>query len=108
MEKCINISVLCDSFAFANRIQDLLLEKKLIAGCQISKVNSKYWWKGKLEDITEYKLDLKTRISLYKKIYEEIRSIHDYEVFELNYYEINGNKKFLEWINEETKNITKI
>lgn len=108
MEKCINISVLCDSNAFASRIQDLLLEKKLIAGCQISKVNSKYWWKGQLEDITEYKLDLKTRISLYQKIYEEIRSIHDYEVFELSYYEIGGNKEFLEWINNETSDIIKI
>ncbi len=108
MEKCINISVLCDSNAFASRIQDLLLEKKLIAGCQISKVNSKYWWNGQLEDITEYKLDLKTRISLYQKIYEEIRSIHDYEVFELSYYEIGGNKEFLEWINNETSDIIKI
>lgn len=108
MEKCINISVLCDSNAFASRIQDLLLEKKLIAGCQISKVNSKYWWNGQLEDITEYKLDLKTRISLYQKIYEEIRSIHDYEVFELSYFEIGGNKEFLEWINNETSDIIKI
>ena len=108
MEKCINISVLCDSNAFASRIQDLLLEKKLIAGCQISKVNSKYWWNGQLEDVTEYKLDLKTRISLYQKIYEEIRSIHDYEVFELSYYEIGGNKEFLEWINNETSDIIKI
>ena len=108
MEKCINISVLCDSNAFASRIQDLLLEKKLISGCQISKVNSKYWWNGQLEDITEYKLDLKTRISLYQKIYEEIRSIHDYEVFELSYYEIGGNKEFLEWINNETSDIIKI
>ena len=108
MEKCINISVLCDSNAFASRIQDLLLEKKIIAGCQISKVNSKYWWNGQLEDITEYKLDLKTRISLYQKIYEEIRSIHDYEVFELSYYEIGGNKEFLEWINNETSDIIKI
>ena len=85
-----------------------ILEKKLIAGCQISKVNSKYWWNGQLEDITEYKLDLKTRISLYQKIYEEIRSIHDYEVFELSYYEIGGNKECLEWINNETSDIIKI
>lgn len=38
------ITTLCDKYEIAERIQNRLLEKRLIAGCQISERKSKYWW----------------------------------------------------------------
>ncbi|MFI3307096.1 MAG: divalent cation tolerance protein CutA [Mycoplasmatota bacterium] len=47
-------------------------------------------------------MDFRTNLSLYKKIEDEILKIHDYDVCEISYYEILGNTKFLNWIEQET------
>ena len=104
MNKYIMVTTLCDKEEIANKIQELLLNKKLIVGCQISEVESKYWWNGELETAHEYHLEMRTKESLYKEIENEIKQIHDYEVCEISYYEIKGaSKEFLDWIEEETK-----
>ena len=50
MDKYIIVTTLCDKEEIANKIIDILLEKKLVAGSQLSKVYSKYWWNNKLEE----------------------------------------------------------
>lgn len=44
MDKYIIITTLIDKIEIANKIIDTLLEKRLVAGTQISRVHSKYWW----------------------------------------------------------------
>jgi periplasmic divalent cation tolerance protein len=101
MDKYIVITTLCDKEEIAIDIYDKLLNKKLIAGCQISLVDSKYWWNGELEEAKEYHLEMRSKKSLYSEIEQEIKKIHDYDVFEISYYEIqDGNKAFLDWIDE--------
>ena len=78
---------------------NILLDKKLVAGTQISKVHSKYWWNNELEECDEYKLEFRTKESLFGKIETEIKKIHNYEVAEISYIEIkDGSKAFLNWI----------
>ena len=48
MDKYIIITTLCDKEELANKITDILLEKRLVAGSQLSKVRSKYWWNNEL------------------------------------------------------------
>lgn len=104
MEKYIIVTTLCDKQEIANRIINVLLEKKLIAGSQITEVKSKYWWNKKLEETNEFKIEFRTKESLFDKIEFEIRKIHDYDVAEISYTEIKGaNKEFLEWIDKNTK-----
>ena len=104
MNKYIVVTTLCDKKEIANKIIDTLLEKRLVAGAQISKVYSKYWWNNKLEECDEYKLEFRTKESLYNEIENEIKKIHDYKVAEISYYKINSiNKDFLDWIDKETK-----
>ena len=99
MDKYIIVTTLCNKEALANKIIDILLEKKLVAGAQISKVHSKYWWNNKLEECDEYKLEFRTKESLFGKIETEIKKIHNYEVAEISYIEIkDGSKAFLNWI----------
>jgi uncharacterized protein involved in tolerance to divalent cations len=44
MGKHIIVTTVCDKEEIANKIINVLLEKKLAAGSQVSKVHSKYWW----------------------------------------------------------------
>ena len=101
MNKFIIINTLCDKKETAEKIQNTLLEKKLIAGCQISERKSKYWWNNKLEECDEYKLEFRTKETIFNEIENEIKQIHDYEVAEISYYEIkNASKEFFDWIDK--------
>ena len=102
--KYIIVTTLCDKEEIANKIVNILLEKKLVAGSQISKVHSKYWWNNKLEECDEFKLEFRTKNSLFNEIEKEIRNIHDYEVAEISFCEIeSANQEFFNWIDENVK-----
>ena len=104
MDKYIIVTTLCNKEEIANKIIDTLFLKKLVSGSQISKVHSKYWWNNKLEECDEYKVEFRTKESLFSKIENEIKKIHDYEVAEISYTEVkNGNKEFFNWISENLK-----
>ncbi len=53
MNKYIIVTTLCNKEEIANKIINTLLEKRLVAGTQISKVHSKYWWNNNLEECIE-------------------------------------------------------
>ena len=102
--KYIIVTTLCNKEEIANKIVNTLLKKKLVAGSQVSKVYSKYWWNGVLEDSDEYKIEFRTKSILFDEIKSEIEKIHDYEIFEISYNEIvNANDEFLKWIDGNTK-----
>lgn len=104
MNKYIIVTTLCNKEEIANTIIDTLLQKKLVVGSQISKVYSKYWWNNQLEECDEYKLEFRTKESLFNEIKDEINKISDYEVAEISSYEItSANKEFLKWIDDNTK-----
>lgn len=104
MDKYIVVTTLCNNIKTANKIIETLLEKRLVAGSQICKVDSKYWWNNKLEESEEYKIEFRTKESLFIEIENEVEKIHDYDVFEISCYEIkSNNKEFLNWIDNETK-----
>lgn len=109
MNKYIIVTTLCNKEEIANKIINTLLEKRLVAGSQIAKVNSKYWWENKLEECNEYKLEFRTKANLFTEIENEIKKIHDYEVAEISYYEIhNASEDFLNWIDENVKKVVSI
>ena len=104
MDKYIIITTLCNKEEIANKIIDTLLEKRLVSGCQVTKVHSKYWWNNKLEECDEYKLKFRTKESKFSEIKNEIKKIHNYEVAEISSFEIkNANKEFLNWMDENIK-----
>ena len=104
MDKYIIVTTLCNKEALANNIINTLLEKKLVAGAQISKVHSKYWWNNELEECDEYKLEFRTKESLFGKIETEIKKMHDYKTAEISCIEItNANSQFINWIDNQVK-----
>lgn len=103
MNKYIVVTTFCDKEDISNKIVNTLLEKRLAAGSQVSKVHSKYWWNSKLEECDEFKMEFRTKDSLFEKIEDEIKKIHDYEVAEISCYEINNaSKEIIQWIEENT------
>ena len=104
MDKYIIVTTLYDKKKIANKIIDILIEKKLVAGSQMTKVNSKYWWNNELEECDEYKLEFRTKESKFSIIESEIKKIHNYEVAEISYCEIkNASKEFLDWVDKNIK-----
>ena len=104
MDKYIIVTTLCNKEQIANKIIDVLLEKRLVAGSQLSKVHSKYWWNNELEQCDEYKLEFRTKESLFTEIESEIKKIHDYKTAEISCIEItNANSQFINWIDNQVK-----
>ena len=103
MERYIIVTTLCKDKRIAETICDNLLNKHLVAGCQVSKVDSKYWWNGRLELAHEYKLEFRTVESFFDLIKDEITEVHDYEVPEISAIEFrDANDEFMSWISENT------
>lgn len=102
IDKYIIVTTLCDNEKVKDEIIDNLLEKHLVAGSQTTKVHSKYYWHGRLEETNEYKIEFRTKEKYFDKIKEEILKYHDYELPEISYIEMKGTKEILKWIDDET------
>lgn len=102
-EYCI-ITTLCNKEEIANKIINRLLKEKLVAGAQISKVKSKYWWNNKLEEADELKLEFRTKSKNIELVRDEIKSIHDYEVAEISVkYILIPDLEFKNWIDNNVE-----
>lgn len=94
-----------DNKSEINKIAKELLDKKLVTSCHIIESESSWNWNNERENSKEYLLQMKTKKKCLKKIYEIIKSIHSYECFEFEVYNITSiNEDYLSWIDEEIKN----
>ena len=92
-----------DNLDEAKQVISKLLDKKLVASCQMVESNSKWNWKQEQEESKEYLVFTKTKKSLQEKIYNVIKEIHSYDCFEFAVFELNScNQDYLNWIEEET------
>jgi periplasmic divalent cation tolerance protein len=87
----------------AHKIADLLLKKRKAACVNIvPKVDSSFWWQGKLDSAQESLLIIKTKASLLPEIVELVKAAHSYEVPEIIALPIiGGNEDYLKWIDDE-------
>lgn len=100
-DKFVIIFVTCASKKEAEKIVDALLAKRLVAcGNIVSGVDSKFWWKGKIDSAKETLLILKTTASKFNAVEKEARRLHSYDVPEIIALPIvAGSKEYLSWIN---------
>ena len=102
MKYCM-IETAFDNKEEAEKTIKTLLEKKLVASCQIVESESKWNWKKEYEESKEYLVFMKTKKSLQEKIFKIIREIHSYDCFEFAVFDLNScNKDYLNWIEGET------
>jgi len=86
----------------AKRIAAHLLSKHLIACANIVPINSMYYWQDKLCDEKEFVLLGKTLPSRYKEIKKEVESIHPYKTPCIMKISVSSNRKYFEWVQQET------
>jgi len=84
----------------AVKIAKRLLDEKLAACVNIvDKVESFFWWKGKIDNARECLLIIKSRKAKLNKIIKCVRSLHSYDVPEIIALPIEGGyPAYLEWI----------
>jgi len=98
------VFITTSSYEEARKIADaLVVQKKAACVNIVPKVNSLFRWKGKIEDVEESLMVVKTRAELFPDIVSTVKSIHSYEVPEIIALPIvEGNADYLAWLKEET------
>ncbi len=82
-----------DNIEEAKEVINELINKKLVASCQMVESISKWNWQQKMESAKEYLVFMKTKKNLQES----------YECFEFAVFDLNScNQNYLNWINEET------
>lgn len=89
----------------ARGIAKALLNKRLAACVNIlDKVESLFWWQGKIDSAFEVMLIVKSRREKIPKIIKMVKSLHSYSVPEIIALPVSaGFKPYLEWINESIR-----
>jgi periplasmic divalent cation tolerance protein len=67
----------------------------------VPRIESHYWWRGKIESETEVLLVLKTRKSNLAALEKQILARHPYDTPEFLVLPLNaGTKRYLDWLNQ--------
>jgi periplasmic divalent cation tolerance protein len=84
----------------AHKIAELLVNGRKAACVNIvPRVDSLFWWKGKLDSARESLLLVKTKASLLPAIISLVKEIHSYEVPEIIALPIiAGSEDYLKWL----------
>ena len=84
----------------AEKIACHLLDEKLIACANIlGPVSSLFWWAGKIDRAEERILLMKSRLTLFEKLSEKVKSLHSYEVPEILALPIvKGSQDYMKWL----------
>lgn len=85
------------------KIANELVQNKIAACVNITKISSIYSWQGKIENASEYLALFKTTQKNKKSLKEKIKASHPYDVPEIAEIEITSiNKSYLKWLVEST------
>jgi periplasmic divalent cation tolerance protein len=85
----------------ARRLARSLVEARLAACAQISRIESVYAWKGAIESGKEYRVLLKTTEESYPAIERAIRDLHSYELPAIHAFAFEHvYPAYAEWIAE--------
>lgn len=86
----------------ARKIWDLLLEKKLIACYNMFPVTAAFWWENKIDTWWEVVTLIKTKKTNWEIVKKEIEENHSYDIPCIMKFEVESNKEFEDWIENET------
>ncbi|MEK6908230.1 MAG: divalent-cation tolerance protein CutA [Thermoproteota archaeon] len=85
------------------KIANELVQNKIAACVNITKISSIYSWQGKIENASEYLALFKTTQKNKKSLKEKIKASHPYDIPEIAEINITSiNKSYLKWLVEST------
>jgi periplasmic divalent cation tolerance protein len=84
----------------AHKIAESLVNRRKAACVNIvPRVDSLFWWEGKLDSARESLLIVKTKASLFPEMVELVKRVHSYEVPEIIALPIIvGSEDYLTWL----------
>lgn len=99
-DQAIIVFITAGSVDEANRLADMLVDKRLAACVQIMReMNSVFRWQGKVETQREVLLIAKTLSSKFAEIEREVVKLHSYETPEIVAIPLSaGSGPYLEWL----------
>ncbi len=105
MSDFIQVSTTAPSKEEADRIAQILVERRLAACVQVAgPIESCYRWKGALERSAEWLCLVKTTRGKYAAVEAAILANHAYEVPEIIAFPIEtGSEAYLAWLRTETE-----
>jgi len=87
----------------ARQLANAMVEAKLAACAQISKIDGVYAWKGSIERGKEYRVLFKTTEARYEQMERAIRSLHSYELPAIHAHAMaHISVPYAGWIEENT------
>lgn len=103
MSEFIQVLISATAKEEADKISDSLVKKRLIAGSLITKGPSRYWWQGKIVEKEYYNIQAFSLIKNKDKIIKEVKANHSDKCPIIAFFDMDGNKEFLEWVRESVK-----
>jgi periplasmic divalent cation tolerance protein len=99
------VFITCAHKKEARAIARALVKDKLAACVNIiDKIESLFWWQGKLESSKEILLMVKSKKQKFNKIVKLVKSLHSYQVPEIIALPIvTGFRPYLKWIDESLR-----
>ena len=88
----------------AKKIAKLLLKKKLAACVSLKDINSIYEWEGKIEEVNEVEITIKSKPNLKKTLIVFLQEAISYDVPQIIFKRFNSEKKYINWINKSCSN----
>jgi len=82
----------------ASQIARELVSGRLAACVNMFPVSSIYRWKEKIEEDSEIAIFVKTDYSRFEEITRLIKSLHTYEMPAIEFWGIEGEREYLDWI----------
>ncbi len=99
------VFVTASSEAEARKIADLLLDRRKAACINIvPRVDSSFWWQGKLDSAQESLLIIKTKEPQLSEVIKLVKEAHSYKIPEVIALPIiGGNDDYLKWLADEVR-----
>lgn len=98
------ITTTTDDKTKAQEIANALITQKIAACVQIDTIQSTYTREKQLQNITEYRLSIKTKETLYDEVAVTIRTLHNYQTPEIIATIIRYiSEDYAQWIDKNIK-----
>ncbi|MEK6984058.1 MAG: divalent-cation tolerance protein CutA [Nanoarchaeota archaeon] len=97
------VYITCKDQKEAEKISLHLLKERLIACANIFPMKSMYWWNNKITNDNENVIIAKTNEKNFKKMVEEVKKLHSYEIPCILKINAAANKEYEDWANKEMR-----
>ena len=88
----------------AKKIAKLLIKKKLAACVSLRDINSIYEWEGKMEEINEVEMIIKSKPELKNALIGFLQKMVSYDVPQIICKKFDSEKKYKNWVYKSFSN----